>query len=479
MSKINKVKYTREALLALMGGTVLLISGCTGSEDSTTAADLNQVTANEGLLMSTASPWRTDTDRWSATRLLKAALVDKPVEGEAGYITDAFAASANKIIEADMAYKGALASLTPLQIASTQSDDDYNWNEYGLITGDTLAGWIDNWTTSKSALATPLTGKLVILQTGSGPAGYEYIKPDGINVVTYKATEWVQTRDNGVVLTKSMVPDGRSMDTFLKKYDIDPVNDMIVCAMGTGGAGQAMRAGRCWYMFRYWGVKAANLAVLNGGNDWVATNTALDISYFDTTASTPTWGGTDTIATLPDHNFALQATLEDMMNVVPDTDTNLLSDGVFIWDARSTNQYSPTGDSDFQSGAVQGHPNGALVLPFNNLLNSAEGYTYKTKAELDGYMTGATNGFMDSTLGYVGANGYQVGDVIYTYCETTYRAMITGFASASILGLPTRYYDGAMTEWHSVSAAPAITSYTTVSSGGSSGGASIPANPCG
>jgi hypothetical protein len=52
----------------------------------------------------------------------------------------------------------------------------------------------------------------------------------------------------------------------------------------------------------------------------------------------------------------------------------------------------------------------------------------------------------------VGANqAYKKGDIIYTYCETTYRAMITGFASAAILGLPTRFYDGAMTEWHSMS----------------------------
>ena len=45
---------------------------------------------------------------------------------------------------------------------------------------------------------------------------------------------------------------------------------------------------------------------------------------------------------------------------------------------------------------------------------------------------------------------YQTGDVVYTYCETTFRAMITGFATGAILGLPTRFYDGAMTEWHSM-----------------------------
>lgn len=384
MSKINKIKCTREALLALVGGATLLISGCTGSEDE-----------------------------FYTTQLA-----------------------------------------TPNKIAS-ESADNYDDNKYGLITAPTLKSWIDNWAANKPS---GITGKLVILQAESGPAGYEYIKPNGTNVFTYVATEWVETRDNGVVQTKSMVPSGASMDAFLSKYDIDPRNDMIVCGMGTGGNGQAMRAGRCWYMFRYWGTAKENLAVLNGGNGWIGANTALNDSYFSTTYSRTNWASNGvSVKDLPENNFALQATLEDMINIIPDTDTNKLDDGVFIWDARSTNQYSPTGDADFQSGPVQGHPNGALVLPFNNLLDSTAGYTYKPKAELASYMTGAVDGgsvgFMDSTIQPVGeGSAYQSGDVIYTYCETTYRAMITGFATTSILGLPTRFYDGAMTEWHWVSA---------------------------
>jgi 3-mercaptopyruvate sulfurtransferase SseA len=485
MSNINKVKYTREALLALVGGATLLMSGCTGSEDSTTAEDLNQITTTSGLLMPESSPWRTDIDTRSFS-FLKAELVDKPVEGESGYITDAFAASSNKIIDADIAYRGNTNTRTATEIAaaSTASNADYDLNNFGLITGNTLQGWID------TPASLPVSGKLVILQVRSGPTDHEYIAPDGTNVFTYLIDddEWIQTRDNGVVLTKSMVPDGVQMDRFLKKYDIDPVNDMIVCGMGTGGYGQAMRAGRCWYMFRYWGVAEDNLAVLNGDNGWIGANTTLDVNYFADTASTPSYSGTATLADLPNgtatNNFALQATLQDMLAIVPDVDTNLTADGVFIWDARSSNQYYPTSDADFQSGAVQGHPNGALNLNFTSLLDATAGYTYKSKSDIEWYMGGDVdtdgNGFLDSGLQAVGnGSAYQAGDVVYTYCETTFRAMITGFASASILGLPTRFYDGAMTEWHAVSAVPAITSYTTVSSDDSSGGASLPANPCG
>lgn len=343
---------------------------------------------------------------------------------------------------------------TPAQIASA-SADDYDDNVYGLITGSTLAGWVNDWAANKPA---GINGKLVILQTN---ADESYIAPDNANVFTYSvaSSEWTETRSNGVVVTKSMVPSGPVMDAFLEKYDIDPSNDMVVCAMGKPGTGQAMQAGRCWYMFRYWGVPKGRLAMLNGGNNWNQTNNALPLSA---TGSVPPYTGTATVKDLPQINFALQATLEDMIDSVPETDTNILNDGIFIWDARSANQYDPVsdgvddGDNDFQSGPVQGHPNGALDLDFSNLLDSTQGYSYKPKATLASYLNGDDVGgvsFIDSTLGGVGSgNAYQDGDVIITYCETTFRAMITGFATAAILGKPTRFYDGAMTEWHSLSA---------------------------
>jgi 3-mercaptopyruvate sulfurtransferase SseA len=265
-----------------------------------------------------------------------------------------------------------------------------------------------------------------------------------------------------------MVPSGRAVDTFLAKYDIDPAKDMIVCAQGTAGAFQTMKAGRCWYMFRYWGTAKENVAVLNGGNQWNGDNTTLDASYFSATGSTPPNTGTATVKDLPDLNFALQATVEDMLAIVPAQDINLLNDGVFIWDARSNNlpasdpasgadEYSPDDDSDFRNaGSTQGHPNGALMLSYGNIVDATQGYTFKPKADIQAYLDGETDtngfGFVDGTLQGVGSGmAYQEGDTVYSYCETTYRAMITGFASGAILGLPTRFYDGAMVEWHSLS----------------------------
>ena len=61
-------------------------------------------------------------------------------------------------------------------------------------------------------------------------------------------------------------------------------------------------------------------------------------------------------------------------------------------------------------------------------------------------------GFLGADYTLVGTgNAYQEGDTIIVYCETTFRAMITGIASTVVLGKPTRFYDGAMVEWNSLS----------------------------
>ena len=398
MSTITKDKFSREALICLLGAATIALAGCTGTEDSGAGSTPEQA--------------------------------------------------------------------TPASLAF-ESADNYDENTYGLITGPTLKGWIDDWAANRPA---GIEGKLVILQTSTGEAGYEFITPNGTDVFTYSvdSAEWVETRSNGVIETRSVVPSGRAVDTFLAKYNIDPAKDMIVCTQGAAGAFSTMKMGRCWYMFRYWGTAKENVAVLNGGNQWNGDNTALDASYFSATASTPPMNGTASVKDLPDINFALQATVEDMLNVVAAQDINLLSDGVFIWDARSNNlpasdpassadEYSPDDDSDFRNGgSTQGHPNGAIMLSYNNLLDDTQGYIYKPKADIQAYLDGETDangiGFVDGTLQGVGSGrAYQEGDTVYSYCETTYRAMITGFATGAILGLPTRFYDGAMYEWHSLS----------------------------
>jgi len=373
----------------------------------------------------------------------------------------------------------------PAEIAQS-SAADYEDNVNGIVTAARLNAWMSNWTGNRPA---GITGKLIVFQATVGPAGAEYIKPNNLNVFTYlsPSSEWVQTRSNGVILTPSMVPDGPTMDALLKKYDVDPQNDMIVCAMGTGSTGNAMAQGRCWYALRYWGVQAKNLALLNGGNQWINGN-GLDASRFAATASNAPNTGLVSVKSLLDDNTSLQATVEDLLNVLPARDQNVVGDGVMIWDARSTGQFSAgerlePGENSFtacggtvcappsgydymrtfqNNGSRQGHPWGTLQLQFTRMLDSTKGYAYKPKAEIAAYMSGAADSagyaLIDGSYQPVGAGaGYQPGDTVYVYCETTFRAMITGVASAVIMGYPTRFYDGAMVEWSSLSHLPDAT----------------------
>lgn len=374
------------------------------------------------------------------------------------------------------------------------SDADYNNNVSGLITGATLKRWKDDWLNQRPA---GITGKLVILEVTTGETGYAYIAPPAgsLNVFSYLAAsaEWVMTRSNGVISTPSLVLDGPSIDVELNRYGIDPANDMIVIAQGTAATsgGNVMSQGRAWLALHYWGVDAKHLAVLNGGNKWQFDSGAMIAADFSATAATPPSlpAGTYSVKNLPNDNTSLIATVGDMLAVVPATDVSMKGSGVFLWDARTISQYSAgqklelndTGSgcgtaaycdpvvppydymTSFQNnGSRQGHPNGALDLNFINLLDKTKGMSFKPKAQLASYMNGEvdSNGYsvVNGSYNPVGAgNAYQPGDTVITYCETSFRAMITGIASGVILGHPTRIYDGAMIEWNSLSNLPDAT----------------------
>ena len=352
---------------------------------------------------------------------------------------------------------------SPAQIAQV-SADNYDDNVNGVISGTTLMRWIDDWATNRPA---GITGRLIILQVSNGPAGNEYITPNpagGVLTYSVPSSRLTMSRSNGVTTTRSMVPDGAAMDAFLSDYGIDPTKDMLVCAMGTGSGGNAMSMGRCWYMLRYWGVEANHLAQLNGG-----ANSALvmDPAYRGPTAScdentmlTPTpaadclpHSGYISVRGLPQDNTALQATLSDVIDLVEGRTS------AFLWDARSTGQYlgAPMSAGIFQNqSSRQGHPKGAYVLEYTNLLMGDGSWRYKDKADLQAYLDGDT--VDGNQFGYYDAgaviplgtgNAYQGGTIV-TYCETTFRAMITGTAAGVILGKPVRYYDGAMVEWNAM-----------------------------
>lgn len=350
---------------------------------------------------------------------------------------------------------------TPADIAQ-ESADNYDDNVNGLITGKTLMRWIDDWEANRPA---GITGRLIILQVNNGPKGTKYITPNpakGVLTYSVPGSRLTMNRSNGVTTTRSMVPDGNAMDAFLRDYGIDPTRDMLVCAMGTGSAGTAMSMGRCWYMLRYWGVAKEHLAQLNGS---ASSELVMDQAYLSDTATCDEntmladppgpnclpRSGYISVRDLPQDNTALQATLGDMIDVVEGRAS------AFVWDARNEAQYLGTGFQNSNSRA--GHPRGAVLLEHTEMVDGIG--RYKDKAVLAAYLRGEKpEGANFQFRGYDAGSlipaidvgkAYQSGTII-TYCETTFRAMLTGTVAGVILGLPTRFYDGAMVEWNSMTA---------------------------
>jgi len=127
--------------------------------------------------------------------------------------------------------------------------------------------------------------------------------------------------------------------------------------------------------------------------------------------------------------------------------------GALLWDARDEAEYLGAPFSSFPMGlvtpengcvgpadrpgrcapAIEGTLQGAKLGTFTELLQ-ADGH-YLNKAELGNYMTNM---------------GYQEGQVVYTFCRTSTRGMVPLIASGVILGNPTKVYDGATTQWHSL-----------------------------
>lgn len=336
---------------------------------------------------------------------------------------------------------------------ASPSAEDYNQNDFGLVTYTTINRWTQDWPNRKPA---GVYGKLFIfqVQTSGVPSG-QYIFPkagSGVNVYLLSDADTIfgQTRNNGVIDTETMVPQGSQIDSFLKKYGIDLQTDLVVFAADTPTSSNLQQSLRGWYALRYWGAPAKSLAILNGA---VSYHAAQGNFFTTVSVSAINPSGGKGVQTLLTDNTILQATLADLLHIVRGGNTNFLkvtpipSKGVFIVDARSAAEYGGTASSTAgPSGKtcatppcvtpIEGHIKGAANIPFANLLvDTTVSFQFKTKSQIKSVFEAA---------------GYQSGQTVITYCRTNVRSTITGFAAISIIGVPTRYYDGSWIEWGSL-----------------------------
>lgn len=351
--------------------------------------------------------------------------------------------------------RGVLPRSTPAELAD-ESASDYADNRHGLITGGTLAAWLEDWDTRRPA---GVSGKLVVLQVVPNVANsVRHVAGNGSSVVSYlvPTSELTQFRDNGLSTIEAEIPDGASADAFLEKYAIDPLNDYVVLTfeqLSNTASSIVQSVGRAWLLLRYWGYPKERLAILNGSVDWNAENNGLILST--EAPATPPNDGTHSVKELRVDNTAIVITVGGLLDIYQGASGALAREDVNIIDARggaealglknatSTNQTDcanyPT--TNKCSPPFEGRLKGAHSVPWPQFLDSAaNGFQFFSKATLkDLFDTQAD---------------YQPGQLTVQYCRTNQRSMVTGIVAGVILGYPTRFYDTSFIEWSHLAHGP-------------------------
>lgn len=353
--------------------------------------------------------------------------------------------------------------VTPFQQLPDVSADDYADNQHGLITGDTLRGWIADW---KRARPQGVKGKLVILQVVPGgvtTAKYVLGNP-AQNVVSYAvpAGSLVKSRDNGLSEFEAEIPDGAVADALLKQYGIDPRKDFIALTFeqqASTANSVVQSVGRAWLLLRYWGVAKTQLGILNGSINWNEQTHGLVLAdVASAPQSVPPNDGTISVRDLRVDNTSLVITLSEIVDLLKGPASKRA--GLRIVDARggaealglrkatSTGRtdcasYDPTQPANRRcSTPFEGRLKGAKSVPWTQFLETAgKGFQFLPKAQV--------KALFDAQAGYDAAAKYTV-----QYCRTNQRSTVTGIAANVILGYPTRFYETSFIEWGHIAHGP-------------------------
>jgi thiosulfate/3-mercaptopyruvate sulfurtransferase len=208
-------------------------------------------------------------------------------------------------------------------------------------------------------------------------------------------------------------------------------------------------------------VDRKKLPILNGGNQWIHRNGMIGADFQAARSREPNVSVNGLLA----DNIRLQATIGDMLRALPGT--NLKTDGVPFWNARSLSQYSGGEMVEFSEdtnsdltgtqscatafctsvnpdnyqwtlqngGSRQGQPFGNLQVSYTHFLDPSKGFSCRPKAFFAKLVKGGATTAQDVAYGNATVAGI-------------------GFVEASyglvVLCKPTRFYDGALVEWNSL-----------------------------
>lgn len=377
---------------------------------------------------------------------------------------------------------------------TTRSAANYSENSYGLISAVNAAKMITDWENNKPEGKR----KLFVMQVGNiyGFEGtHEEPNPkDGTMIelpngyINGDATKGVFVFDRTAGCTSATVEESRTdgvsaipkpvftieqMDQAFEAYGIDPNQDVIMLALAEANGGYMAGMARMWYTLTYWGYPQESIMMLNGqASNVLNPNINTDIAdlgitqddiFSDVPSEYPMQKGItlvkgedwESISTIKRDGTILQATMEDMMNLVDEaSETNLILDArsaaEYDGTKRAKTEYKTCGDTQDQQcyTAYDGHIKGAMNLLYTDVVNIDDA---TVDVNGDGNVTAddATYTFKDlDSIETAFANaGYSSGDTVYTYCRTGTKASLLTFTSAKILGYPTRMYDGSWIQW--------------------------------
>lgn len=350
---------------------------------------------------------------------------------------------------------------------ATESASSYGDNEFGIITGETLGGWLDDWESNRPA---GISGRLIILQQDSKAGALKFIAHDDEHVFTYGFAEHAyadaQQRNNGLLNTFATIPDGPKTDEILNQFGIDLTKDLVVFAFVDKDAvpgstlDDASKATKVWYntrswwWLRYWGAAAEHLAILDG-----AAADVLDAAQLVATPSTlPATPGTFSVKQLRVDNTALKVDVGELIELVSAGGNELV-----LVDPRRKAEYfgeafaSPANPVNNKRPITEGRIKGARFSPWQATLEgvsiggapdyaaagvatavATHALRFKSKTEL--------RALYDNDS-YVNYDAAAQGAVTVHYCGHGRRASTWAFVSLGVLGVPARLYDGSWVEW--------------------------------
>ncbi|GMT43165.1 MAG: hypothetical protein IEMM0002_1576 [bacterium] len=195
-------------------------------------------------------------------------------------------------------------------------------------------------------------------------------------------------------------------------------------------------------MLRNWGMEANHLALLDGYVTAAIRPTLNSAGLIGGSAgigSNPGSNSGTVVANLPD-NTGMIAGSGEMLQIVRGTHTPP-SGTSFLWDTRSSNEYN----------GVSGSTPGAPVPVFEGTLRDPE--SGGPAAWIEWTNTGLVNstvGRFNSTAtlqSTLNSRGIVSTDTIYTWCRTSYRAMVGMIVGHISLGYPLKVYDEAWMGW--------------------------------